>query len=239
MYLNQARITLDSSLLDRAGQALHKSLELRGPDNYDRTSRSGRSAVRGLGRRAASGPGRRRTRRSVPRPVRRRPRHRRRRPASRRNTAPDFAAFSPGIWDHTARTNDLPVAVRYTTDGGFLTTDKAGHSQRYDRLVYTIGQDASYPGGAADLLAKFALRPLTGPGAELNGLTDSAGTLRVLGAASVARAVVDATTQPDVAAEIDKKIRAQAEALPPDARGIQPSIRYHAGRIAEDRKSVV
>lgn len=40
-YLNQARITLDSSLLDRAGDALHKSLELRGRDNYDAMTASG------------------------------------------------------------------------------------------------------------------------------------------------------------------------------------------------------
>lgn len=157
---------------------------------------------------------------------------------NRRNTAPDFAAFSPAIWNHTVRTTDLPVAVRYTTDGGFLTTDKAGRSRRFDRLVYTIGQDASYPGGAADLLSSFALQPATGPGVELDGLTDAAGTLRVLGAAGVARAVLDATIAPNLVVDVDKKIRTQADALPPDARGIQPSIRYHAGRIAELNRTV-
>lgn len=153
---------------------------------------------------------------------------------NRRNTLPSIGAFSLPVWEPTLRTTDLPVTIRYTTTTGrFGTNDLQGRLSTFSRIVYTIGQEADYPGGAAALLGSGTrLVAVLGPdGTEVNGLKDAPGTLRVLGAASVTRGVLRLTgaDQP----VLTDKIKAQAEALPPDARTIDPSIRYHAGRIAE------
>ncbi|SOD85641.1 hypothetical protein SAMN06272765_3075 [Streptomyces sp. Ag109_G2-15] len=152
---------------------------------------------------------------------------------NRRNTLPGIGAFSLPVWEPTLRTTDLPVTVRYTTTGRFGTTDLQGRLSTFSRIVYTIGQDADYPGGAAALLgAGTRLVAVLGPdGKEVNGLGDARRTLRVLGAAGVTGAVLRLTGA-DQPALVDK-IKKQADALPPDARAIHPSIRYHAGRIAE------
>ncbi|MFG2978507.1 hypothetical protein ACGFYY_36670 [Streptomyces sp. NPDC048331] len=152
---------------------------------------------------------------------------------NRRNTLPAIGAFSLPVWEPTLRTTDLPVTVRYTTTGRFGTADLQGRLSTFSRIVYTIGQEADYPGGAATLLGPGTLlAAVLGPdGSEVNGLRDAPGTLRVLGAASVTPGVLRLTgaAQP----VLTDKIKAQADVLPPDARTIHPSIRYHAGRIAE------
>ncbi|GAA0673923.1 hypothetical protein GCM10010193_28390 [Kitasatospora atroaurantiaca] len=153
---------------------------------------------------------------------------------NRRNTLPGVGAFSLEVWEPVTRTNDLPTRIRYTVLDQFQTTgtDPADRAL-YDRIVYTIGQEAADPGGAAALLSGVSLFPIPDqPGGELNGLTDADRGLRVLGAAGVTRSVL-ALTSPDGVDSLLAQIREQGRALPPDARGITPSIRYHARRIAE------
>ncbi|GAB3855380.1 hypothetical protein GCM10029963_50080 [Micromonospora andamanensis] len=65
---------------------------------------------------------------------------------------------------------------------------------------------------------------------DMLGLQDASGRLRVLGAASVAPGVIAETSSPS---EVRALLTAQASALPDDSRGIAPSIRFHAQRIAE------
>ncbi|MEU9372730.1 hypothetical protein AB0D94_02985 [Streptomyces sp. NPDC048255] len=117
--------------------------------------------------------------------------------------------------------------------GRFGTADLQGRLSTFSRIVYTIGQEADYPGGAAALLDPGIrlVAVLVPDGTEVNGLSDAPGTLRVLGAASVTRGVLRLTVADQPV--LTDKIKAQADALPPDARTIDPSIRYHAGRIAE------
>ncbi|TCO55985.1 hypothetical protein EV192_107410 [Actinocrispum wychmicini] len=157
---------------------------------------------------------------------------------NRRNTLPEIGAFALPIWDATIRTTDLPVTVRYTTDGRFRTTDAQDRPATFTRIVYTIGQEADYPGGAAALIGtETRLYGVLGPDRhELNGLRDAYGGLRVLGAASVTGAVLKLTREDQQA--LTDKIKDQAQALPPDARDIHPSIRYHAQRIAEMNRTV-
>jgi hypothetical protein len=152
---------------------------------------------------------------------------------NRRNTLPAIGAFSLPVWEPTLRTTDLPVTIRYTTTGRFGTTDLQGRPSVFSRIVYTIGQETDYPGGAAALLGSGTrLVAVLGPdGTEVNGLSDAQGTLRVLGAAGVTAGVLRLTGADQPA--LTDRIRAQADVLPPDARTIHPSIRYHAGRIAE------
>ncbi|MGW4913255.1 hypothetical protein [Streptomyces sp. NPDC004270] len=152
---------------------------------------------------------------------------------NRRNTLPAIGAFSLPIWQPTLRTTDLPVTVRYTTTGRFGTTDLQGRLSTFSRIVYTIGQETDYPGGAAALLGPGTrLIAMLGPdGAEVNGLGNAQRTLRVLGAAGVTPGVLRLTGADQ--AVLTDKIKQQADVLPPDARTIHPSIRYHAGRIAE------
>jgi hypothetical protein len=146
---------------------------------------------------------------------------------NRRNTAPGYAAYSENVWNRVTRTTTLPTLIRYTTDHRFHTD---AERKVHDRLVYSIGQEAAYPGGAAALFSSSRLGPLYGPGGELNGLGD-AGGLRVIGAASVTRSVLGRTGSS--AQALGDIVRRQAHALPGDARDIAASIRYHAGRIAE------
>lgn len=152
---------------------------------------------------------------------------------NRRNTLPEIGAFSLPVWDATIRTTELPVTIRYTTNGRFRTTDAQDRPSTFTRIVYTIGQEADFPGGAAALIGgDTRLYGVTGPDLqELNGLRDASGGLRVLGAASVTGAVLKLTREDQQT--LTGKIRDQANVLPPDARGIHPSIRYHAQRIAE------
>ncbi|MDV5149703.1 hypothetical protein R1T08_37745 [Streptomyces sp. SBC-4] len=152
---------------------------------------------------------------------------------NRRNTLPSIGAFSLPVWQPTLRTTDLPVTVRYTTTGRFGTTDLQGRLSTFSRIVYTIGQEADYPGGTAALLGSGTrLLAMLGPdGVEVNGLGDAQRTLRVLGAASVTSGVLRLTGADQAA--LSDTIKRQADVLPPDARTIHPSIRYHAGRIAE------
>ncbi|MEV6956903.1 hypothetical protein [Streptomyces sp. NPDC051183] len=156
---------------------------------------------------------------------------------NRRNTLPAIGAFSLPVWQPTLRTTDLPVTVRYTTTGRFGTTDLQGRPSTFSRIVYTIGQEADYPGGAAALLGSGTpLIAVLGPdGEEINGLSDKRRTLRVLGAVHVTTAVLRLTGAAQPA--LTDKIKKQADVLPPDARTIHPSIRYHAGRIAETNRT--
>lgn len=154
---------------------------------------------------------------------------------NRRNTLPDIGAYTLSVWNRAIRTIDLPTAIQYTTGDRFRTTGPGGRVP-CDRLVYTIGQDAAYPGGAGALLGVTPLTRLTGPGGELNGLEDTSGGLRVLGAAGVTGAVtklIEPSEQPLALRQIND----QGRALPPDARDIHPSIRYHAFRIAEANRT--
>lgn len=157
---------------------------------------------------------------------------------NRRNTLPGIGAFSLPVWTPTLRTTDLPVTVRYTTTDRFGTTDLQGRLATYSRIVYTIGQETDYPGGAAALLGPGTrLVAVLGPdGVEVNGLSDAQHTLRVLGAAGVTPGVLRLTGTDQ--AVLTDKIKQQADVLPPDARTIHPSIRYHAGRIAEMNRTL-
>ncbi|WP_424857725.1 hypothetical protein [Streptomyces sp. SAI-170] len=155
---------------------------------------------------------------------------------NRRNTLPHIGAYSLDVWHKAIRTTALPTTLQYTTDHRFWTVAPSGTTipaqpVLCDRIVYTIGQEAGYPGGPAALLGKVKLVRLPGPGGELNGLRDEKGGLRVLGAAGVTGPVVGLVTP--APGDAKNQIAAQARQLPPDARDIQPSIRYHAQRIAE------
>ncbi|MGW1787113.1 hypothetical protein ACWCQQ_49930, partial [Streptomyces sp. NPDC002143] len=124
------------------------------------------------------------------------------------------------------------------TTGRFGTTDLQGRLSTFSRIVYTIGQETDYPGGAAALLGSATrLTAVLGPdGVEVNGLGDAQRTLRVLGAASVTPGVLRLTGTDQ--AVLTDRTKQQADVLPPDARAIHPSIRYHAGRIAEMNRTL-
>ncbi|MGW0883120.1 hypothetical protein [Streptomyces sp. NPDC002671] len=145
---------------------------------------------------------------------------------NRRNTLPHIGAFSLDVWDKAIRTTALPTTIQYTTDHRFWTIAFTGTTipappVLCDRLVYTIGQEAGYPGGPAALLGKVKLVRLPGPGGELNGLRDEKGGLRVLGAAGVTGPVVN-LVDPNPG-EAKNRIADQARQLPPDARDTSPN----------------
>lgn len=93
------------------------------------------------------------------------------------------------------------VSLRHTVDGGFLVEFTDGSRQAYDRVVLSIGQAAEFPGGVAGLLPDLDLAPIEGPAtdpigvADVLGLHDGSGQLRVLGAASVAGPVLGRSTR--------------------------------------------
>ncbi|MCZ7417981.1 toxin glutamine deamidase domain-containing protein [Verrucosispora sp. WMMA2121] len=155
---------------------------------------------------------------------------------NRRNTLPDVGAYADTVRSQVDLSLREIVSLRHTVDGGFLVEFTDGSRQAYDRVVLSIGQAADFPGGVANLVSGLGLEPLDGPVAvpdaetDVLGLRDASGRLRVLGAASVAPGVVAETSNPS---DVRALLTAQANALPDDSRGIQPSIRFHAQRIAE------
>ncbi|GIJ40339.1 toxin glutamine deamidase domain-containing protein [Micromonospora andamanensis] len=155
---------------------------------------------------------------------------------NRRNTLPDVGAYSDTVQSQVDRSLREIVSLRHTVEGDFLVEFTDGSRQTYDRIVLSIGQAAEFPGGVANLVSGLGLEPLDGPVAvpdtetDMLGLQDASGRLRVLGAASVAPGVIAETSSPS---EVRALLTAQASALPDDSRGIAPSIRFHAQRIAE------
>ncbi|WBB55548.1 toxin glutamine deamidase domain-containing protein [Verrucosispora sp. WMMD573] len=153
---------------------------------------------------------------------------------NRRNTLPDIGAYSDTVQSQVDRSLREIVSLRHTVEGGFLVEFTDGSRQTYDRVVLSIGQAAEFPGGVAGLLPDLALAPIEGPAtdplgvADVLGFHDGTGQLRVLGAASVAGPVLGRVDE-----TVEDAIRRQAGALPADSRGIAPSIRFHAQRIAE------
>jgi hypothetical protein len=150
---------------------------------------------------------------------------------NRRNSA-EHGAFSEEVWNRVGRSLRSPVEVLPTTDGRLRVTFSDGEVEVYDRVVISIGQESTYPGGPADLVAGHSLEPLYGTGSEVNGLRDPTGTLRVLGYASVTAGAVRSLPE-HLRGTVSALTADQASVLPQDSRGIQPSIRHHAGRIAE------
>ncbi|MBL6277282.1 hypothetical protein JMF97_14060 [Micromonospora fiedleri] len=153
---------------------------------------------------------------------------------NRRNTLPEVGAYADSVRSQVEQSLREIVSLRHTVDGGFLVEFTDGSRQAYDRVVFSIGQAPEYPGGVADLLSEVDLSPLHGPAtahdgpADVLGLRDTSGQLRVLGGASVAGPLLA-----KVGPALRQTIVDQAAALPDDSRGIPPSIRFHAQRIAE------
>ncbi len=153
---------------------------------------------------------------------------------NRRNTLPEVGAYAESVRGRVEQSLREIVSLRHTVDGGFLVEFTDGSRQAYDRVVFSIGQAPEYPGGVADLLSEVDLSPLHGPAtahdgpADVLGLRDTSGQLRVLGGASVAGPLLA-----KVGPALRQTIVDQAAALPDDSRGIPPSIRFHAQRIAE------
>ncbi|MEV2241793.1 toxin glutamine deamidase domain-containing protein [Micromonospora sp. NPDC049891] len=153
---------------------------------------------------------------------------------NRRNTLPDVGAYADTVQSQVDRSLREIVSLRHTVDGGFQVEFTDGSRQTYDRVVLSIGQAAEFPGGVANLLPDMDLAPIEGLAtepvgpADVLGLQDDSGQLRILGAASVAGPVISRVDE-----TVEGAIRRQAAALPSDSRGIAPSIRFHAQRIAE------
>lgn len=152
----------------------------------------------------------------------------------RRNTIPGLGAYSPEIWPRTRRSNQLPTDIAYTADNRLQVTYPDNTTDVFDKIVYSIGKAIDYPGAARDLLGKFELEPITGPGREINGLRD--GGLRVLGAAHTTNELL-ALVRKDLRDDARERMNRQGAALPPDARTVNVSVRYHAPRIAEANRT--
>ncbi|WP_204004961.1 hypothetical protein, partial [Micromonospora lutea] len=160
---------------------------------------------------------------------------------NRRNNLPGLGAYSDAA---RARVSGMSlrsiVGIRHTVDGAFVVRFSDGTEQVYDRVVLSIGQEPRLPGGAHRLLSEVELTALEGPSLEVDnpvpdvlGLRDGSGQLRVLGGAAVAGALLA-----EVDESVGEAVRHQALALPDDSRGIPPSIRFHAQRIAEANRGV-
>jgi hypothetical protein len=154
----------------------------------------------------------------------------------RRNTIPQLGAYSPEVWPRTRRSNQLPTDIAYTPDNRFQVTYPDNTTDVFDKIVYSIGKAIDYPGAARDLLANFALDPITGPAQEVNGLQDHTGRLRVLGAAHTTNELL-ALVNPIARDTTRARVTQQAAALPPDARTVNVSVRYHALRITEANRT--
>nr|WP_269440831.1 toxin glutamine deamidase domain-containing protein [Micromonospora tarapacensis] len=155
---------------------------------------------------------------------------------NRRNNLPGLGAYSDAA---QARVADMSlrevVGIRHTVDGAYLVRFSDGTEQVYDRVVLSIGQEPRLPGGVHTLLSEVELSVLEGPSLDADnpvpdvlGLRDGSGQLRVLGGASVAGALMA-----EAGTAVRRAVALQAAALPDDSRGIPPSIRFHAQRIAE------
>ncbi|GIG57046.1 hypothetical protein Lfu02_14180 [Longispora fulva] len=151
---------------------------------------------------------------------------------NRRNTLPGLGAFSEHASQYVERQLGTLTSVMATTDGKFRITFEEGLPEVYDRVVFSIGQEPTYPGGPADLVRGHDLHPLYGPGGEVNGLHDASGGLRVLGAASTPNPVTG-NVVPALRDVVRGLVGDQAGALPHDSQNIPPSIRHTAGRIVQ------
>ncbi len=148
---------------------------------------------------------------------------------NRRNTVPDLGAYGQAVPTPANQSLRNPVSVQSTVDGSFAVVFDDGSSGIYDRVVFSIGQDETEIGGVAALLGGTSLRPLQGPGGEINGLQDASADLRVLGAASV-------PTEPRgrrLPRRSGDAVGDQARALPTDSRGI--AAEHPASRAAYRR----
>ncbi|MCK2240972.1 MULTISPECIES: hypothetical protein [unclassified Crossiella] len=154
----------------------------------------------------------------------------------RRNTIPGLGAYSPEVWPRTRRSNQLPTDIAYTADNRLQVTYPDNSTEVFDKIVYSIGKAIDYPGAARDLLGEFALDPITGPAREINGLQDRSGGLRVLGAAHTTNELLGLVRE-DFRDTTRERVNRQAAVLPPDARTVNVSVRYHALRIAEANRT--
>ncbi len=159
----------------------------------------------------------------------------------RRTTADEIGAFSADVQSKLISRVETLVAVQSTAHGEFVChfrdADGAPSVRVYDRVVLSVGLDSTAPGGVESLVRGHTLQPIYGPGSSVDGLRDSSGGLRVVGAAGA----VGRVGQPGVLNHVPEPMRPtvaqvtheEGQQLPLDSRGITPAIRNHALRIAD------
>jgi hypothetical protein len=150
---------------------------------------------------------------------------------NRRNTD-SGGGYAPEVWARTVRELHEPVGIVATVDGRLSVRFSDHQVHEFDGVVLSIGQEAGALTGPGALVGDARLQPLYGPGGEVHGLRDASGHLRVLGASSVAGPVLGHLPS-SLGLVRDLITRDQPALLPEDSRGVVPSIRNMAGRIAD------